>query len=140
MAKDPEILGADSEKLARFYEGDIPDPQLRLHPELFAAAVARRIYSEWRPSVEGILSINCPYLGFEEFIRDETHYECERRQKAGQTNVWTRGYQGVRDDVLRALVRCAVDFFSKGNDRIARFTDRRNLRCDLSPWMKAQSN
>ena len=134
MPKHTIIPVEDFEKLKRFYT-ETPHPKLELlEPQFFANDVGKRIYSEWRYEVLGILSSNCPSLGFEKFVRDETHYECERRQRKGQNDIWNR-YQTVRDDVLRGLVKCAVDFFSTDNEVNYRSADKRNLRCDLSPWM-----
>lgn len=112
---------------------------MELSPDKFVEAVAGRIYTEWCMSPESKGVDPCYGYhgqGFENFVRAEMHYRSERLAKVGAQNVWEPANQEqIRNEILAALVRRAVQFFRETDGKTNRLEDKVNLRCDLRPWM-----
>jgi hypothetical protein len=101
--------------------------------------ITRKISDEWRSNHREVPA-HQPYSDWPtiEYINDETHYEMVR-----QGLVWQRGnqmvlslsekeYQDIREQVITALARYAVHYFTKvGSMR----SDSPPFRTSLADWM-----
>lgn len=102
-----------------------PHPKLQLTPKEFADNVAWAIYTEWclnTPEKEKHKSYTGDAL--EKFIEEETHYALERAK--------TSNYSSIRENVLKGLVKRAIEIFS---DFRPEKREDNNIRCDLNAYI-----
>lgn len=112
----------------------------------FASKCGFRVYTEWCMNTGWLKHVGYKSDAFDKFIREETHYELERRGHKFNGSAFEglddSEYKHVRKQVLVGLVSRAIELFSEWDEVCHTMPkhdeDKRNLRASLAsyipPW------
>jgi hypothetical protein len=106
-----------------------------------------RLYTEWcmdTPKNKDIPGwkrhLNYDGEGFTDWVRDETHFAISRsgkyswnEEKKFFEGLSSEKYKSIRQEVITAVVKCAIEFFKTGG---AYREDSLNLRQSLKPYLE----
>ena len=128
----------DEDKLKEYFISS--EIAKELSPDEFVFVIGKRLYLEWCLEQESKGSnTDCgrafDYDVFEKYIADEMQYEFERSTLPDERSNRVTFYT-VRHRVLDAFVQNAVKFLKENQGIDGKPENRRNLRCDLTPYLE----